>query len=128
MPKTKVQINPDEEPFGPRLALLRQSAGYSQRDLARETGISQRMIAYYEKQPSFPPVHVLTVLISALGISPQEVMGQKGAKPGPEPRDMRIRRRLEEIEKLEEKDKRQVIQLLDTFIEKNRLKLQAMGG
>jgi transcriptional regulator with XRE-family HTH domain len=126
MPKTKVQINPDEEPFGARLARFRQAAGYSQRDLARETGISQRMIAYYEKQPQYPPVHVLKVLAQALGISPQEIMGQKGGKA--EPRDMRIRRRLEEIERLEEKEKRQVIQLLDTFIEKNRLKQQAMGG
>jgi hypothetical protein len=86
------------------------------------------MIAYYEKQPQFPPVHVLTVLAGALGIASQEIMGQKGGKTGPEPMDMRIRRRLEQIEKLEEKEKRQVIQLLDTFIEKNRLKQQATGG
>jgi transcriptional regulator with XRE-family HTH domain len=128
MPKTKVQISPEDEPFGPRLALLRQAAGYSQRNLSRETGISQRMIAYYEKQPNFPPVHVLTALVSALGVSTQDVMGEKGAKSGPEPKDMRIRQRLEEIEKLDEREKRQVIQLLDTFIEKNRLKQQAMGG
>jgi len=32
------------------------------------------------------------------------------------------------IERLEEKEKRQVIQLLDTFIENNRLKQQATGG
>lgn len=54
-------------------------------------------------------------------------MGQKGKRSG-DPRDMRLRRRLEQIEGLEEKEKRQVIQLLDTFIEKNRLKQQAMGG
>jgi len=41
---------------------------------------------------------------------------------------MRIRRRLEEIEKLDEGEKRQVIQLLGPFIEKSRLKQQAMGG
>lgn len=126
MPKTKVQINPDQEPFGARLARFRQNAGYSQRDLARETGISQRMIAYYEKQPQYPPVHVLTVLAGALGIPLQEMTGQKGKKSA-EPRDMRLRRRLEQIEELEEKDKRQVIQLLDTFIEKNRLKQQSGG-
>lgn len=128
MPKTKVQTNPDEEPFGARLARFRQSAGYSQRDLAREAGISQRMIAYYEKQPQYPPMHVLTVLAAALGITLPEVTGQKGKQSG-EPRDMRLRRRLEQIEGLEEKEKRQVIQLLDTFIEKNRLKQkqQAMG-
>lgn len=41
---------------------------------------------------------------------------------------MRIWQRLEQIEVLEEKEKRQVIQLLDTFIGNNRLKQQAMGG
>lgn len=127
MSKTKVQINLDVEPFGAKLARFRRDAGYSQRDLAGETGISQRMIAYYEKQPQYPPMHVLTVLAGALGISPQQIMGQKG-KFANEPRDMRLRRRLEQIESLEEKEKRQVIQLLDTFIEKNRLKQQAMGG
>lgn len=126
MPKTKMQINPDEEPFGARLARFRQNAGYSQRDLARETGISQRMIACHEKHPQYPPMHVLTALAAALGIALQEIMGQKGKRSG-EPRDMRLRRRLEQIEELEEKEKRQVIQLLDAFIEKNRLKQQAMG-
>ncbi len=85
------------------------------------------MIAYYEKQRQYPPMRVLTVLAVALGISPQQIMGHKG-KYASVPRDMRLRRRLEQIEGLEEKEKRQVIQLLDTFIEKNRLKQQAMGG
>lgn len=128
MPKTKVQINPNMEPWGDRLARFRQAAGYSQRDLARETGISQRMIAYYEKQAQCPPMHVLSVLAEALGMPPQEIMGPKAGKLGAEPKDMRLRRRLERIEGLEEKEKRQVIQLLDTFIENNRLKQQAMGG
>ena len=121
MSKARVQINLGEEPFGAKLARFRRDAGYSQRDLAGETGISQRMIAYYEKQPQYPPMHVLTVLAEALGISPQQIMGQKG-KYASGPRDMRLRRRMEQIEGLKEKEKRQVIQLLDTFIENNRLK------
>lgn len=125
MPRTKAQINTQEEPFGIRLALFRQSAGYSQRDLARETGISQRMIAYYEKQPQYPPMHVLSVLAEALGVPTGELLSLKNKKAGNKVKDMRIRRRLGQIEELEEKEKRQVIQLLDTFIEKNRLKQQA---
>ncbi len=39
----------DEETAGQRLARLRIERGYSQRNLAKETGISHRMIAYYEK-------------------------------------------------------------------------------
>lgn len=41
---------------------------------------------------------------------------------------MRLQRSLERIVGLEEKEKRQVIQLLEAFIENNRLKQQAMGG
>lgn len=128
MPKTKIPINADEEPFGARLASLRQAVGYSQRDLARESGISQRMIAYYEKQPQYPPVHVLSVLAEALGVPADKLFSQAEGKTVAKAKDMRIWRRLERIEGLEEKDKRQVIQLLDTFIENNRLKQQAVGG
>lgn len=86
------------------------------------------MIAYYEKQPQYPPVHVLSVLASALGVSADELFSHESGKTDVKAKDMRIWRRLEQIEVLAEKDKRQVIQLLDTFIENNRLKQQAMGG
>lgn len=127
MPRPKAQPCTDKEPFGLRLSGLRQAAGYSQRDLAKVTNISQRMIAYYEKQAQYPPMHVLSMLADALGIPAQELLGLKNKKTDAKMKDMRIRRRLEQIEDLEEKEKRQVIQLLDTFIEKNRLK-QAMSS
>jgi transcriptional regulator with XRE-family HTH domain len=125
MPKTKTLMYSNEEPFGAKLARFRQAAGYSQRDLARETGISQRMIAYYEKQPQYPPMHVMTILSEALGIPPHELL--KSEKPTDTLEDVRLRRRLKQIEELEEEEKRRVIQLLDTFIEKYRLKQQVMG-
>jgi len=40
---------------------------------------------------------------------------------------MRLWRRFSQIEKLDAKEKRQVIQLLDTFIEKERLKQKALA-
>jgi transcriptional regulator with XRE-family HTH domain len=127
MPRPKAQTYADSAHFGSKLSKLRQAAGYSQRELAKVTGISQRMIAYYEKQPQFPPMHVLSMLADALGIPTQELLGLKNKKTDAKMKDMRIRRRLEQIEDLDEKEKRQVIQLLDTFIEKNRLK-QAMSS
>jgi ribosome-binding protein aMBF1 (putative translation factor) len=41
--------------FGQRLASVRKARGLSQRDLATLTGISNRMIAYYEAQSDRPP-------------------------------------------------------------------------
>ena len=55
MPKRTIQID-HEEHFGARLAKLRNESGFSQRVLAREMGISQRMIAYYEKETTHPPI------------------------------------------------------------------------
>ena len=126
MPKLKVQQD-NIESFGKRMAKLRNERGYSQRDLARETSISQRMIAYYEKQAQYPPTHVLPVLAKALGVSVDQLLGVEKAKEDGKKKDMRLWRRFSQIEKLDAKEKRQVIQLLDTFIEKERLKQEAMA-
>jgi len=61
--------------FGERLARLRQEAGLSQRDLAAEVNISQRMVAYYEKQTTHPPTHLLPLLAKALGVSSDQLLG-----------------------------------------------------
>ncbi len=122
LPISKAQVTTNKEPVGVQLARLRQAAGFSQRDLAKKTGISQRMIAYYEKQQQYPPLHVLTTLAQALGVPPGEMLNFKEKKTDDKVKDMRIRRRLKQMESLDEKDKLQILQLLDTLIENNRLK------
>ena len=127
MPKLKVKLN-DSETFAQRMARLRQAAGYSQRDLARETGISQRMIAYYEKQTQYPPTHLLPILAEVLGASADELLGIKKMNSDGKKKDMRLWRRFSQIEKLDVKEKRQILQLLDAFIEKEQLKRKIQSG
>ena len=121
MPKLKVQID-KKKSFGERMARLRYVGGYSQRDLARETGVSHRMIAYYEKQAEYPPTHVLPILAKALGVSVDQLLGLEKIKTNGKNKDMRLWRRFNQVEKLEAKEKRQVLQLLGTFIERDQLK------
>jgi transcriptional regulator with XRE-family HTH domain len=125
MPKLKK--TQEENPVGERIAKLRIERGYSQRDLAKETGISHRMIAYYEKQAQHPPTHVMPVLAKALGVTIDQLFGLEKIKTDGKNKDMRLWRRFTQIEKLDAKEKRQVIQLLDTFIEKEQLKQKAQG-
>lgn len=124
MPKIKAQQD-EYSSFGKQMAKLRNERGYSQRDLARETGISQRMIAYYEKQANFPPTHVLPVLAKSLNVTVDQLLGVEKTQGNGKNKDMRLWRRFSQVEKLDVKEKRQVIQLLDTFIEKERLKKEA---
>ncbi len=127
MPKSKIQSQ-DSESFGDRMAKLRNAVGYSQRDLARETGISQRMIAYYEKQTQHPPTHLLPIISEALGASADELLGIKKNNTDNRKKDMRLWRRFSQIEKMDPKEKRQILQLLDTFIEKEQLKKKVANG
>lgn len=107
--------------FGQRLTALRKAAGYTQVELASELGVTQRMISYYESHAEHPPANLIQPMAKALNISADELLGIKPLKKTRQP-DTRLQRRLQQIEKMGTKEKRQVIQLLDTFIEKEQLK------
>ncbi len=65
-------------------------------------------------------------LARALNTSTDELLGLKAAKKI-RPPDNRLQRRMQQIEKMGAKEKRQIIQLLDTFIEREQLKQQISG-
>ncbi len=118
MPKKQLDNLTD---FGARLAALRKAAGYTQVELAKEIDVSQRVIAYYEGETQHPPANLLPRLAKALNVTTDELLGIKSIKKAPK-RDSRLQRRLQQIEKLDAKEKRQIIQLLDAFIERGQLK------
>lgn len=111
--------------FGERLTRLRKAAGYTQVELAEELGTSQRMIAYYESR-SAAPTALLPVIAKALHITVDELLGAAPLKKKePRPRNTRLQRRLQEVESLGPKEKRQVLQFLDTVLDRERLKKKA---
>lgn len=111
--------------FGARLAELRKAAGITQTAFAAEIGVSQRMMAYYEGPRSHPPSDLLPEMARVLGVSVETLLGVEVAKRRAKPADTRIQRRLQQIEKLDPGEKRQVLQLIDAFIERGQLKRKA---
>ena len=123
MPKTKVQSK-DSESFGQRMARLRKAAGYSQRELAKEIGVSHRMVAYYETQTEHPPTHILPLLAKTIGITSDQLLGiEKEAKNG-RARDTRLWRRFSQIETLSPADRKPIVQLIDTFLQGKKIERQ----
>lgn len=113
--------------FGERLAQLRKRAGYTQVELAEELGTSQRMIAYYESR-SIAPTALLPAITQALHITVDELLGTSPLKKqAPRPRNTRLQRRLAQIEQLGPREKRQVLQFIDTVIERDKWKRKANG-
>jgi len=106
--------------FGARLSQLRKAAGYTQQD--QELGVSRRMIAYYEGETEHPPATLLLGLATALSVTTDEILGvatlrKKAAKP-----DRRLQRRMQQLERMNPKEKRQALQILDALIEREQLR------
>jgi len=108
------------EDFGQRVAQLRKTAGYTQVEFAAEVGITQRMVAYYEVPDGQAPAHLLPQMARALGAS--VLLGLAAPRAPKKIALNRLERRLLEIEKLDLKAKRQITQLLDSFIQAQKLK------
>ena len=117
-----VPAPPGTESFGKRLARLRKLAGLSQNDLARETGISQRMIAHYEVNDGNPPLHTFHKLCKTLEVTADQLLGMEKTKKE-QAKDNRLRRRIAEVEKLPVPQRKEVARYLDTFLKawKNEL-------
>lgn len=120
MPKTATDGG-----FGQRLKTLRKAAGYTQQELANEVGVSRRMIAYYEGQSAHPPTHLLADIAKALQLTTDVLLGVTPVKKSAKPGNVRLMRRIQQIEKLPPKEKQQILTVLDALIEREQLKRKA---
>jgi transcriptional regulator with XRE-family HTH domain len=104
-----------------RIKQLRQERSWSQTQLAQKMGIHQKQVSAYECGRNVPSTEVLIKLADIFDVSLDylafEVEGQS-AKVNI--KDRELLRRFEEIDKLNEKDKGTIKEILDTFILKNR--------
>ncbi len=79
----------------------------------------------YEGETEYPPSTLLPGLAKALGVSLEALLGTEPIKKSArasKPANSRLQRRLAQIEKLEPTERRQVLQLIDAFIERGQLK------
>ena len=80
------------------------------------------MIAYYEGETEHPLAARLPGLAAALGVSTDELLGvatprRRAAKP-----DRRLQRRVQQLGRMNPKEKRQALQILDAPIEREQLR------
>ena len=64
----------------------------------------------------------MAMLAKALGVSTDQMLGIEKVETSRRKKDNRLWRRFSLIENMEGKEKRRILQLLDTFIEKDQLK------
>ena len=97
---------------GKIIADLRDKKGWSQTDLADNSGVSRVMIGKYERGEAVPSIDAAKKIADALEVSLDYLVGEGlNAKF-----DKKTLKRLEELELLEEDKKRTLYDLIDTYI------------
>jgi transcriptional regulator with XRE-family HTH domain len=80
------------------------------------------MMAYYEGPIAQPPANLLPQIARALGVSIDALLGVESSRQRAKASDMRMQRRMAQIEKLSAPERRQILQALDALIKRGQLK------
>ena len=126
--KTRRRPRGPAEAFGPRLRRIREARGFSQGQLGQAIGASQRMIAYYESHAEKAPARHLTALAQILRVSVDELVGYRPVETPAGRANPRLWHRLRQVEALPPQDRKQVLHLIDTLVERETLKKRSTRG
>jgi transcriptional regulator with XRE-family HTH domain len=110
-----------EETLGARIARLRRDLGMTQAELAERLGVTQPAVSDYENGDIRLPADVVVEIARIVGVSTDELLGLKGSAPGaraPSPRNSRLYRRLQDIEKLPRRDQQALLRTIEAFLSK----------
>jgi len=112
--------------IGDRIKQLRTSKNMTQSDLAEIVGLTYIQVGRYEKGKSNPSADVLQKLASALDTTTDFLMSGDTEQVQAQLSDKELLKQFREVEKMEEKDKSIVKELIDAFITKK--KIQQLAG
>jgi len=107
--------------FGKRLAKMRRSKGFTQTELGDKIGVSQRVIAYYEGETTYPPTHLLIPIAKALKINIDELLGLKKAEVS-DSNHAALWRKLKKAEALSPKDRKTLADFIDALLVRSKAK------
>jgi len=106
----------DKSTFGANLSALRKAKGLSQRDLAKATGISQRMIVYYENRATIPPIEKINKLATALQLTVADLLDSSVSNKELLSLNTRTLKKVKLLEQLPATEQRKVLDYINALI------------
>ncbi len=104
--------------IGERLARLRKERGITQVEMAEMLGVSQPNVSDYERGELRLHGELLAKLARILKVSADEILGLEASRPARAPRDRRLLRRLQDLDRLSKRDRDALMRTLDAFLTK----------
>ena len=112
------------EIFSNNLTRFRKERGLSQRELAKITGISYRMINHYENNPTSVPINKIKILTDALNVKVADLFSERNEDANIQDLDVRWIKKIREIKDLPESDRKEINRHINSLVEKQKLKVQ----
>lgn len=126
-PKKGVSYKNLERPydFGKRLYEIRKRKNLTQQQLADQMEVSVRVIKYLEREAKNPTLENIKKLSKALGVSQKTFFDDKAIESIEETPHSQVIRPLKsaipELSKLPRKDQKSIVDIINTFVAKNKL-------
>lgn len=98
----------------------RQACGLTQEELGALVGLSNRMIAYHDRDDADPPGAQLAPLARALRVTTDELLRLAPISATMRPRTARLLKGLQQIEELPAAEQRAVLKMVDALLEHRR--------
>ena len=98
-----------------RLRQLREAAGISQRELARQIGQDQSNVRYWEQSGSPPRSDVLLPMAKALGVTVEELLGLEKPRRVLSPGG-KVRHVFEEVSKLPRRQQDNIVRVVTALV------------
>ena len=98
-----------------RLRTLREAAGLTVRELARQIDEQHTNVLYWETSGNLPRSNVLVPMAKALGVTVEEMLGQPRSKKVLAPGG-RLGRVVETISRLPRRQQDKIVDVIETFV------------
>ena len=100
---------------GSHLRKLREAAGLSLRELARQIGEEHSNVRYWETSGNLPRSNVLVPMAKALGVTVEELLGQPRSKKTILPGG-RLGKVVETIGRMPRRQQDKIVDVIETFV------------
>ncbi|MBS0631900.1 MAG: helix-turn-helix transcriptional regulator [Verrucomicrobia bacterium] len=98
-----------------RLRQLREAAGLSVRELARQLGEDHSNVGYWERTGTLPRSNVLVPMAAALGVTVEELLGQEKPKRAAAPGG-KVRQVFEQVQKLPRRRQDKIVEVVEALL------------
>ena len=105
-----------ETNLGNNIRFFRKEKGWTQKDLATKLGCSQAVIASYEKETRTPLADKIIVMAQLFNVSFNELFGVQNNIKIKQPKNSKLWKKFEEIDKLPPHEKTVLIKMIDGLL------------